>query len=304
VRGCTFIKQKIVLIAFILLLSGCENPAIKKNNLLNYAAISQKNSSKTSKSNISDKDSKSKTNNGLNAIQKRRADQLISIFENGTIDIQYGYAEILGDGRGITCGRAGFTTGSEDAFEVVKRYTDTLPQNVLAKYLPELKRLLTATNKDDVSGLAGFSRAWSSLRNDPLFRSIQDQVSNELYYYPALVHANNLGLVYPLSRAELYDANIQHGDGDDADGLQSLINRTNKLVGGTPKQGIDEKKWLNKFLDVRENDLLHPVNQDTQAEWSQSTGRIEVFRDLVNSGNYQLNGPIRIHTKDYETTVP
>ena len=48
---------------------------------------------------------------GLTVVQKHRADQLISIFENGIPEIQYGYAEDLDDGRGITAGRAGFCTG-------------------------------------------------------------------------------------------------------------------------------------------------------------------------------------------------
>lgn len=34
---------------------------------------------------------------GLNKDQKRRAEQLTSIFENGTTEIQYGYVEPLGD---------------------------------------------------------------------------------------------------------------------------------------------------------------------------------------------------------------
>src|ERR1041385_503456 len=40
---------------------------------------------------------------------KVRALELISVFENGTIELQYAYVEDLGDGRGYTCG-LGFTT--------------------------------------------------------------------------------------------------------------------------------------------------------------------------------------------------
>ena len=46
----------------------------------------------------------------LNAEQRSRADQLVSIFENGTPLIQYDYAENLDDGRGVTVGQVGFTT--------------------------------------------------------------------------------------------------------------------------------------------------------------------------------------------------
>ncbi|ARX88391.1 hypothetical protein SMD44_07878 [Streptomyces alboflavus] len=66
---------------------------------------------------------------GLSAEQRRRADQLVSVFENGTTKIQYGYAENLDDGRGVTAGRAGFTTDDGDALEVVRAYTDKKPDN-------------------------------------------------------------------------------------------------------------------------------------------------------------------------------
>ncbi|WP_275983455.1 chitosanase [Paenibacillus hamazuiensis] len=241
---------------------------------------------------------------GLNANQKRRAEQLISLFENGTLVLQYGYAERLHDGRGITCGRAGFTTGTGDAYEVVKLYTDEVPGNKLAKYLPELKRLLTARNKDDVSRLSGFIRDWSSLGNNAVFRSVQDRVVDDMYYKPSERYSNNLNLATPLARAVIYDTIIQHGDGDDPDGLRSLINRTNQAMGGSPKQGIDEKKWLAKFLDVRRADLQHPADRSSQDVWAQSVGRVDVFKYIAAKGNYRLDGPIRIRTRDYNVTIP
>ncbi len=38
---------------------------------------------------------------------KQRAASVISSFENSTTDLQYGYIENIGDGRGYTAGRAG-----------------------------------------------------------------------------------------------------------------------------------------------------------------------------------------------------
>ena len=51
----------------------------------------------------------------LTSDQKRRAEELTSIFENDTIELQYAYTEDLHDGRGITSGRVGFTTRDGDA---------------------------------------------------------------------------------------------------------------------------------------------------------------------------------------------
>lgn len=241
---------------------------------------------------------------GLDPNQKRRAEQLISLFENDTLELAYGYAERLHDGRGITCGRAGFTTGTGDAYEVVQRYTAQVPHNKLAKYLPELRRLLTARNKDDVSRLHGFISDWKSLGNDAVFRSVQDRVVDELYYNPSVGYSNRLNLKTALARAVMYDTIIQHGDGDDPDSLSALIQRTNQAMGGSPQQGIDERKWLGKFLDVRRSDLQHPADRSTQHEWAQSVGRVDVFKYIAAKGNYQLNGPIPIHTRDYNVTIP
>jgi hypothetical protein len=36
--------------------------------------------------------------------------QITSTFENSTLELQYDYVENIGDGRGITAGRAGFTS--------------------------------------------------------------------------------------------------------------------------------------------------------------------------------------------------
>ena len=51
------------------------------------------------------------------------ADRLINDFEHGTTESRYRSAEALTDGRGITFGRAGFTTKSGDGYDLVKRYT-------------------------------------------------------------------------------------------------------------------------------------------------------------------------------------
>lgn len=122
---------------------------------------------------------------GLNKDQKRRAEQLTSIFKNGTTEIQYGYVEPLDDGRGYTCGRAGFTTAAGDALEVVEVYTKAVPNNKLKKYLPELRRL-AKEESDDISNLKGFASAWRSLGNDKDFRAAQDKVNDRLYYQPAM----------------------------------------------------------------------------------------------------------------------
>ena len=136
-----------------------------------------------------------RTVGGLTAEQRRRADQLVSVFENSTTEVQYAYAEDLGDGRGITSGRAGFTTATCDALEVIQGYTADEPDDALARFVPELERLCDE-GSDDTSGLPAedYIAAWESAAEDPVFRAAQDHVVDEEYFLPAMAIADDLDL--------------------------------------------------------------------------------------------------------------
>ena len=249
--------------------------------------------------------SDSSSQDGIVSDQEQRiiADQIISIFENYTPVIQYGYTEILNDGRGITAGRAGFTSATGDMLEVIERYTVTVPDNPLAVYLPRLREL--ADDKDgSTQGLEGLEEIWQETANDSAFRTVQDEVVDDYYYFPATAHAEVLGVSLPLTLLNLYDAIIQHGDGDDPDGLPVMINLTISIVGGTPKDGIDEEVWLQEFMSIRRSVLLNPYNQETQEEWSESVGRVDTLIELYESGNFLLTPPIVIDTWGDIFTIP
>src|SRR5215218_7439049 len=90
----------------------------------------------------------------LTNAQRHRVDQLISLFENDTPEIQYCYIENINDGRGFTAGRAGFTTATADLLEVVERYTRIVPDNRLAPFLPRLREV-AAQGSGSTAGLEG-----------------------------------------------------------------------------------------------------------------------------------------------------
>ncbi|MFD8708053.1 chitosanase [Kitasatospora sp. NPDC059648] len=230
---------------------------------------------------------------GLTPDQRRRADQLISVFENSTTEIQYGYAENINDGRGVTAGRAGFTTNDGDALKVVRAYTAVYPDNPLARFVPELERL-AAAGSGDTSGLpeADYITAWKQAAQDPAFRQVQDDQVDQRYFTPAMNQADQLGLTTALARAELYDASIQHGNGSEYDALPALIDRTNAKIGRPSTAG--ERAWLDAFFDVRIDDLNNPANSSTADEWRKSVDRVECLRRIAATGNYDLDGPFDI----------
>src|SRR3954454_24970524 len=113
------------------------------------------------------------------------ADKLISEFENSTPGIQYCYVEALGDGRGYTVGRAGFTSATGDLLDVAERYTDAVPGNPLADLLPRLREL-AASGDGSTDGLEALPQAWVDTCDDPRQRRIQDGVVDREYYAPAV----------------------------------------------------------------------------------------------------------------------
>jgi chitosanase len=239
---------------------------------------------------------------GLTAEQKLRADRLINMFEQGTSKFLYGSAEALDDGRGITFGRAGFTTESGDGYELVKRYVAANPDTPLARYLPRLEEL-AHQGSGKTEGLTGFIDAIRRAADDPRFCRAQDELQDKLYYRPSAILADSLGLKTALARTVVYDSLLMHGEGDDPDGLPALLARTRTEVGGTPATGADESAWLSAFLRVRRADLAHSQNADTRAVWAKSVGRADVFRTLADQGNWDLHGPI-VLKGEYAGTIP
>lgn len=236
----------------------------------------------------------------LSAVQKRIADALISEFEFSRPLPQYCDFEALGDGRGYTVGRAGFTTATGDLLEVVEIYDQLEAGNPLEPFLPRLEQLATAAS-GETSGLDGFRAAWREACTDPLDRRAQDQVSDRDYYEPAVALWRELGLRTPLALAVLYDTMVQHGGGSDPDGAPALVERTLAGVGSVRRAG--ERRWLLAFLAVRRQDLLHPHDQTTQIEWAQSVDRVDVWVYLVETKQWQLRAPVRVDTADYQLNL-
>jgi chitosanase len=240
---------------------------------------------------------------GLTHAQRIRADKLVSQFENSTSKIQYCYIGALDDGRGYTAGRAGFTSATGDLLEVAQIYTHQVPGNPLADLLPRLREL-AANGDGSLDGLEKLPQAWRDTCEDPRQRKAQDRVVDREYYNPAVTHCRALGLHRPLSLAAIYDAEIQHGDGEDPDGVPAMLKRAAGRVHGTPRtKGVSERRFLLAFIHVRRATLAHAHDPSTRAAWAQVVERADVWRQLVETGQWQLASPVRVHTPNYNFTI-
>lgn len=241
------------------------------------------------------------TTYGLTTEQRRRAEQLVNVFEYGTPTTTYNVVATLDDGRGYTAGRAGFTTATGDAQLVIEHYQKAMPNTALGLYLPAIRHL-SREESGDIHELVGFPEAWKQAAKDARFRAAQDAIHNELYFIPAMQEAEQLGITSAIGKAILYDTIIQHGGGAGTDSLSGIIRATIHAIGGTPKTGVREKVWLQAFLEERRSVLLRPANHDTQAAWAASVGRVDVLLDVLQS-NPDLNRSIVIDTENYEATI-
>jgi chitosanase len=234
----------------------------------------------------------------MTAAQKSVAEALTSIWENNTPVPDYAYSANINDGRGYTNGRAGFCTGTGDAIQVIDCYDKLRTAqngNLMAKYDKALADLnakfqSTGTNQGDTStidAVGNWTSDWGKSATDPKtkadFNQCQDQVSDLLYYTPAMEAATTLGLPSALTKAALYDMWINQGD----DALVKKTNSALKITGTVS----DENAWLQKFLELR-RDLL--AGDPT---WKTSVDRVAAYEKARRRKNWDLSQPVDSEVK-------
>ncbi|HSP47741.1 MAG TPA: chitosanase, partial [Clostridiaceae bacterium] len=211
--------------------------------------------------------------------------QMTTTAENSTTTLQFNYAENFGDGRGITFGIIGFTTGTYDGNELIKHYTTLNSNNNLARFIPALDAIdrLPHTGNDgdsnnSTAGLDGFIQAVQG-NTDPLFRKAQLDKLDQLYWNPAVKLQSSIGAKNALTQAFLYDMTVNHG----YSGAQNFISKATYALGGTPGTGIDENTYLRKLMELRETYLKNTGNPGAD--------RVAAFKRILDTGNVRLITP-------------
>lgn len=230
---------------------------------------------------------------GFSPAQRQVADEIISIFENDTPELQYAYIQNLHDGRGYTAGRGGFTSATGDMLSVLQAYGRAVPGSSLSKYIPLLSSKQTKGD-DDVSDLAGLPTEWSAAAQDPLFRKAQDAVVDEQVFDPALKHWREEGCRSPAGLLILYDTVMEHGDGNDADSARAILEKAKEMAGGNPASGVKESEFLHTVLSVRRSDLIHPADAESMSVWAASVSRCDALEQLLDSHNMDLATPLEL----------
>ncbi|MGW1770887.1 chitosanase [Streptomyces sp. NPDC002104] len=217
-------------------------------------------------------------------VKKDIAMQIVSSAENSSLNwkAQYKYIEDIDDGRGYTAGIIGFCSGTHDMLELVEYYTQIKPGNVLAKYLPALRKV---DGSDSHAGLdPNFTKDWVKAASDSDFKKAQDHERDRVYFNPAVNQGKADG-VGVLGQFTYYDAIVMHGDGDDSTSFRNIRKRALSKA-KPPAQGGNETTWLNAFLDAR-------VWAMKQEEAHSDTSRVDTAQRVwLKKGNLNLNTPL------------
>lgn len=216
--------------------------------------------------------------------KKEIAMKIVSSAENSSLDwkAQYKYIEDIDDGRGYTAGIIGFCSGTGDMLDLVEYYTQVKPGNVLAKYLPALRRV---DGSDSHAGLdPNFTKDWAKAAQDAEFRKAQDRERDRVYFNPSVRQGKSDGIGV-LGQFIYYDAIVMHGDGTDSTSFRNIRKRALSKA-KPPSQGGNETAYLNAFLDAR-------VWAMKQEEAHSDTSRVDTAqRVFLKKGNLNLNTPL------------
>ncbi|MFE6868281.1 chitosanase [Kitasatospora sp. NPDC057692] len=217
--------------------------------------------------------------------KKDIAMQLVSSAENSSLDwkSQYKYIEDIKDGRGYTAGIIGFCSGTGDMLDLVEYYTTLKPGNVLAKYLPALRKV---NGTESHSGLgSAFERDWATAAKDAVFQQAQNDERDRVYFNPSVKQAKADGL-RALGQFIYYDAIVMHGPGTGSDSFGGIRAAALKKA-KSPAQGGDEATFLKAFLDARK---VVMKKEEAHADTSRVDTEQLVF---LNAKNFDLNPPLK-----------
>jgi len=216
--------------------------------------------------------------------QKNLIYSLTSIFENSSTELNYIYAENIGDWRWITFGFPGFTSGTFDWTEFLKEFSRLSPGNVLEKYIPAFEKIDSLDHaqnwlNDDTTWLDDFIKDIATLKDDELFKRAQHNIVDKMYYEPAMKVSEDLWLTFLISKWEMYDSFINHW----SEWAMEIITKTSNELWWNPRTWVLETEWLKHYLKNRYEVLA------ADKTWAEAVDRVKVYEKLLKDENYFLD---------------
>jgi len=225
----------------------------------------------------------------LTELQKRTIQAIVNIFETGQPAGDFARVTVAPSDPGrLSFGRSQASLASGNLFRLAGEYCAdpaALHARELSSYLPRLEA------RDP--GLDSDARLLSLLRltgADPAMHRAQDAIFDRVYWDPAVLAAQALGIETALGSGVVYDSMI-HG------GWVRIRNGTAASFGRQPSapflpQGMAfEREWITRYIGLRRDWLALHSNPLLRL----TTYRMDTFAALVRAGNWDLTLPIEAH---------
>ncbi len=222
-------------------------------------------------------------------LEKAAIMSILSVFETGSPIGDYAARAVLRDGAGISYGLHQLTDGGGNLAECLRRYVAAggLFASRLAADLPWIESHgSTLEDPDALSDqcLSLLEALGVAADEDPIMRSTQDEVFEDLYFRPSVEAAEALELVEPLSFAVVYDTWIHSGP----TGLAKIRRLFPELP---PSKGGAEILWTAAYVEARWGWLAnHPSGDRVRM----TKARPAAFRDLIEAANWRLETPFAV----------
>lgn len=209
--------------------------------------------------------------------KKDKIQSVINVFETGSIEGDYSEVSIFNDGpndvRQITYGRSQ-TTEYGNLDDLIKAYVENKGEysDFFKDYVDKIGKTSLVNDKEFISKLKLSGK-------DEIMKKTQDAFFDSHYWNPAFGFLTDNEFTLPLSGLVIYDSYIHSGS------VPMFLR--NRFSEKTPKNGGDEKKWIEEYLETR-NDWLANHSREILRK---TTYRTKNMLTAVKNGNWDLEEP-------------
>lgn len=207
--------------------------------------------------------------------QKRLCEQVINVFESGSVDGNYAAVSIYADGphgmKQVTYGRSQ-TTEYGNLENLIDMYA-----NSNGLYSAQLKSYLPNIGVTPLIDDAVFKQLLRDAgKKDPVMRKVQDDFFDKRYFQPAMAWADAGGFTLPLSALVIYDSFIHSGS------IPDFLRK--RFPAMLPAKNGAEKEWIKQYVDVRQRWLSQHSNKILQ----RTIYRTQCFKNEISRDNWSF----------------
>lgn len=217
--------------------------------------------------------------------QKRICEQVVNVFETGSVTGDYGAIARFPDGphgvRQVTYGRSQ-TTEYGKLDDLIDQYARGAGQ-VSADLKPYVGKIGVTPLVDDQTFLELLRKAGK----DPVMQKVQDDFFDVRYFRPAMEWATQNGFTLPLSALVIYDSFIHSGS------IPGFLRK--RFPTRVPVNGGAEKGWVREYVATRDAWLRNHSNTLLR----KTVYRTECLKGEIARDNWDLAQlPVKAHGID------